>query len=138
METKGHPKGFSLVEVMVALAILAIAISSLLVVRNNAIKDAKKAMEIHRMRKLLEQQMGKIASGLEKKTSGTFSESGYPNYTWRVSVKKTDPLSTRDANGQAHEISLEEVTLVVRNTLNDETVSLTGYFPVGRPEEEIK
>ena len=56
-------KGFSLIEVMVALAIMAVAVTTLLVIRNNAVIDAGIAVKVRRKNMLLEQKMADIKNG---------------------------------------------------------------------------
>lgn len=128
MKKRNFFRGFSLVEVMIALAILAMAISSLLVIRNHAHQEAINTVELRKMRSLLEQQMGKITAGLEKRSSGDFSESGYPGYRWHMTIKAAEPVSARDAKGQAHQIHMQQVTLVVKGRKQEE-MSISAYFP---------
>lgn len=134
---KRNTFGFNLLEVMVAMAILAMAISTLLIVRNNAIKDAGNAIEMNKIRKLLEQQMGKIAAGIETNNNGDFSSLDYPNYIWRATIEKISPISVRDVNGKLYQISLRKITVAVKNRRRPGPgISLVGYFPIHRPEEE--
>jgi hypothetical protein len=118
---------------MVAMAILAMAVTSLLIVRNNAVKDAIKAGELRKMAILLQQKMGEVAVGLEKGSGGAFSEEGYRNYSWQVSTRM-QPVSLQSDNLQ-HRVMLKEVTLVVKDSEGKCSQSIVGYFFTESPED---
>lgn len=124
--------GFSLIEVMVALAILAVGITPLLIVRNNSIQDAVKASDLRRISILLQQKLGEIAIGLEKTNGGTFPEEGYRNFTWLASTR-IQPV-TLQADGKEHQVRLKEVTLVVKDRDGKYNQSVTCLFFMESPE----
>ncbi len=108
--------GFTLMEVMVSMAILAIAVTTLLVIRNDAIKEASRAKEARRLKMLLEQKMGEIVVGLEKKTSGYFADEGYQNYIWQADIKIVSLKSQPDAlKKEVQSINLKKITLTIRD-----------------------
>ena len=128
-------RGFSLIEVMVALAILVSAVGSLLIVRNNAIKEASMAVEARKLKRLLEQQMGKIAMGIEKNSSGNFRDVGLPDYRWRSEIED-EILRSKDKNGKEYRIVLKKVTLVVSREGNRlEKQCLECYLPAKKTEK---
>lgn len=125
MEKKSW-QGFSLLEVMAALAILAMTVTSLLVVRNNAILAAGKACELQRVKLLLEQKMGEIVLGIETRGSGNFQDSGYGEYWWSA-VAETVVLNIPKAN-PVHPVLLKKITLTVKGRDAKQGQQLTGYF----------
>lgn len=131
-------RGFTLLEVMVSIAILALAVTTLLVVRNDAIKEAANAIEVRRVRTLLEQKMGELFSGLEKNTSGVFRNEGYPEYVWRASISEVKVRSSApDTEGRTHEVVLKKISVLVQNQVSDKKFSQTldAYFPEKRSED---
>ncbi|NUM33936.1 MAG: prepilin-type N-terminal cleavage/methylation domain-containing protein [Candidatus Brocadiae bacterium] len=137
-------KGFSLLEVMVALAILSLSVTTLLVIRNNSIEQAGRARELRRTKILLEQKMGEIVCGMEKRRSGGFQEEGYQNYVWSVDSKETKVRSSADPAGKIHEIGMTKVVVYIRHkdAQNKFQQSMEAYFlaenPENAPEEDKK
>jgi prepilin-type N-terminal cleavage/methylation domain-containing protein len=128
---------FTLLEVMVAMAILAMTVTTLVIIRNEALKDAARAIELRKLRILSEQKMGEFVTGVERNTGGTFHKEGYSEYAWSVHRSYTNiKSSASDAQGKIHEVSLQKITLVVRNQQNPQyTQSLETYLLVKRPED---
>jgi prepilin-type N-terminal cleavage/methylation domain-containing protein len=118
---------FSLIEVMVAMAILAVGVSSLLVVRNRALEETKITRELMRTKILLAQKMGQIASKLEKNKAGDFKDQGYPNHLWRAESDKTY-IFLIDSSGKQYQVFLKKVTLTVQKK-GAEPQSLAAFFP---------
>lgn len=127
---------FSLLEVMVAMAILAMAVSTLLVVRNNAIQQATTSVDIRRTQMLLQLQMGKIVAGLATHGSGDFRSAGYQHYRWRKTEQEA-PLIVSGRDGKQYQIMMKRITLVLENSSTGQKLQqLSGYFPVKNPEDE--
>lgn len=126
-------QGFSLIEVMVALAILALAVSALLIVRNNAIKEAIKTSELRKIAILVQQKMGELVVGLEKGSSGTFVEEGYRNYLWQTTIRNLSWAI--QADGKQYQVPYKEITLVVQDRERKYSQTLVGYFLVENSED---
>lgn len=126
-----------MLEVMVALAILSLSVTTLLVIRNNSIEQAGKARELRRTKILLEQKMGEIVSGIEKRKSGSFQEEGYQNYVWSVDSKETKVRSSPDTTGKIHEVGMTKVTVYIRHkdAENKFHQSMEAYFLTENPED---
>ncbi len=121
--------GFSLIEVLISLAILSIALSSLLVIRDGAIRNYGRAMEMRRMNLLLEQKMAELISGLEEKSSGTFLHKDYENYTWRseISFITAPTPGEKREEAEKNKITLKKITLTVRHG-ESSSESLSSYL----------
>ncbi len=122
-----------MIEVMVALAILALAVSSLVIVRNNAIKDAMKTSAIRKIAVLIQQKMGEIAIGLEKSSGGTFVEEGYRNYSWQATTRNLSLIM--QADNKQYQIPWQEVTLVVQDRERKYTQTMVSYFLTEKSED---
>ena len=132
-------RGFTLLEVMVSIAILAMAVTTLLIIRNDAIKSAGKAIEIRKQRILLEQKIGEIVSGLEKGNSGVFRNEGFPECFWRASLVDVSVKSSPDPEGKVHEVILKKVVVMVQNSSQPQfNQSIETYFFEKRSENVQK
>ncbi len=132
-------KGFSLLEVMVALAILSLSVTTLLVIRNNSIEQAGKARELRRTKILLEQKIGEVISGIETRGSGAFQEEGYQNYVWTMEKKPTQVRAlSPDLTGKIdYEVGMTKVTVTIRHkdAENKFQQSMEVYFLTENPED---
>ena len=133
-------QAFTLLEVMVAMAILAMAVTTLLVVRNNSIDQAARAIEIRLIRTLLEQKTGEIASGIEKGSSGVFAREGYPEYAWHSHISKTRLKSSADTEGKVHEAVLNKITVRVDKprSIEKHSQTIVLYLLAEKPEDAEK
>jgi len=111
-----HPKqaGFTLLEVMVAVAILAVSLMALLSFQSKAVMTSGRAESLSVATMLAQHQMGQLLINLEsdsKKTklpddkaeSGDFSELGFPTYRWEMTLRRVDippPPIPEEASGQ--------------------------------------
>lgn len=79
-------RGFTLLEVLVSVAILAISIVTLLIIRNNSVKETAKTKTAVTAAVLAREKMGEIESNdvNELTESGEFD--GYPGYRWTKEV----------------------------------------------------
>lgn len=126
-------EGYSLLEVMVAIAILAMATSSLLIVRNDTISEAARALEARKVRIFLEQKMGEIASGIETKSAGIFKLA--PSYRWKSFATKANITSSNTSKG-SHQVQIKKVTLMVwKGGSAAKKETLEAYFLVKNPED---
>lgn len=86
---------FTLIEVLVSLAILAIAVVSLLVEKNRSFQEA---VQTHNYRKALRlgyQKLTEIQQGIELNKEGTFETE--QTFTWKV---REEPLFVETEQGQ--------------------------------------
>ena len=90
MLSRSDKQGFSLIEVLISLAILALAVIVLLVERTRAFQQT---MDTHHYRiavMLSYEKMEELRAGIEEETEGTFE--GREGYTWQV-VQETVPMT---------------------------------------------
>ena len=122
-------KGFTLLEVMVSLALLATAITTLVVVRNNSIQQASEAKENRRITILLGQKMGELVSGIETKTHGEFQENGYENYnsSWTITEvpveSHVDPNTSEETQQKVFSVTMKKIVLTIKHKRNEEISS---------------
>jgi prepilin-type N-terminal cleavage/methylation domain-containing protein len=114
-------KAFSLLEVMTALAILALISSSVLVVIDRCAASAANSMQRMRAFEVARENMEKLLSSASVKESVEYGESDkYPDITWETVVEPFyEPITARmwirgvcsakynDPNGQEQTIELE-------------------------------
>jgi len=84
-------RGFTLLEVLCAIAIFSVAITTLLVARNRSIESAIEAQSIRTARFFLITKLEEIRAGLREIKGG---DNGYfedfPGYTWEASVEEEE------------------------------------------------
>jgi prepilin-type N-terminal cleavage/methylation domain-containing protein len=83
--------GFTLLEVLCAIAIFSVAITSLLVARNRSIESAIEAQSIRTARFFLITKLEEIRAGLREikgSDSGYFED--FPGYTWEASLEEEE------------------------------------------------
>lgn len=135
--------GFTLIEVMVALAIVAVTIVLLLDRANDVKRRTGEALNQRRIWPLLSRKMGELemdpATFQQPSTSGSgdFSEYGaeYRNYSYSYEMarEEVEVLKPDEGTGQpAKPKEICKLTLRVIWTAGREEgeVSLTGHFPV--------
>lgn len=88
---------FTLVEVMVALSIIAVALVTLIVIRNNSVTEAQLARETTLITRLAQEKMGQLdVEPLDERAdSGGFED--YPDIHWSKEVQ-LEVLETSDAS----------------------------------------
>ncbi|MBI4616773.1 MAG: prepilin-type N-terminal cleavage/methylation domain-containing protein [Planctomycetes bacterium] len=128
-------RGFTLIEVLVALAILALAVVYLLTIRNEAIETAGDALDVRRLDMLARWKMEEILSGKERGTGGSFKDDDvgrdYEDFRWSVS---RNPVTVRGARENtetgeksgAQEVRATQVKITVTSPSGRELV-LVGY-----------
>jgi general secretion pathway protein I len=90
-----HPPGFTLLEVVIALAIMAVSFGSILAVQGNAVNAATRAKQMNTVAMLAKNKMvdtefkiqGKAFDEVRKNEGGTF-EPPYEDFSWRSSIKE--------------------------------------------------
>ena len=93
-------KGFTLLEVMVAVAILGMVLVTLLGVKNRSMQDVMTADRITTATLLATRKMNEalVTAGtktvLEKEDEGEFPEEEFKDYTWKQSISLLQPLET--------------------------------------------
>jgi|CryBogDrversion2_8_1035294.scaffolds.fasta_scaffold20134_2 general secretion pathway protein I len=109
---KRNPEGFTLLEVMIALAIMALALGSILAVEQGSINATARAKQMHIVAMLAQNQMisteyqieGKTFEEVKKEDSGVFAEP-YTDYRWKTTIKPVKfpnmQLGTEEKNTEA-------------------------------------
>jgi len=93
--------GFSLLEVMIAIAILAVSLLAIFNLQSTSLMGSARAQRISMSTQLARAKMAKTLIDLdagmvkgefpdEKEDAGTFEEEKYPDYYWKVQIKKVE------------------------------------------------
>ena len=91
-------RGFTLLEVMVAVAILGMVLVTLLGVKNRSMQDVMIADHITTATLLAKRKMNEslVTAGtrtvMEKEDEGEFPEEEYKEYTWKQSISQLQPM----------------------------------------------
>jgi general secretion pathway protein I len=123
VSSKGsNQRGFTLLEVMIALAIVATVLVALLGLQTRTINMGDRQQKITRATMLAQERMtvleiAAVKSGSSRDDEGAFAEP-FENYRWQVRYKPT-PLA-----------AVQEVTVTVLwgNEENNEDVTLTSFL----------
>ena len=97
-DTGTHCNGFTLLEVMVAVAILGMVLVTLLGVKNRSMQDVMIADHITTATLLAKRKMNEslVTAGtrtvMEKEDEGEFPEEEYKEYTWKQSISQLQPM----------------------------------------------
>ena len=93
-------RGFTLLEVMVAVAILGMVLVTLLGVKNRSMQDVMIADRVTTATLLATRIMNEalVTAGtrtvVEKEDEGEFPEEEFKDYTWKKSISQLQPLET--------------------------------------------
>jgi type II secretion system protein I len=94
-----HLKGFTLLEVMVAVAILGMVLVSLIGLKNRSMQDVMLADHITTATLLAKRKMNEnlvtaatITSVIQKEDEGEFPEEEFKAYTWKESISQLQPV----------------------------------------------
>ena len=139
--------GFTLLEVLLALAILAVVVTYLLAIKNEALETGYDSGELRRLRFLAGWKMEEALSGADIGVQGRFDdedlEGDYSGYRWtlgrepvEIVDERRDPSSGAPATGSAT-VPAEQIRLTVISPTGRE-VSLVAfvYEEEGRSAEE--
>lgn len=108
--------GFTLIEIMVCVMIVATAITALQLTASDALKSAVETNRIRAAKMLLLKKAEEVVAGVEEGQSGSFE--GYPGYQWEVADQ---------------ELTLEEVEESVRS------VTITVRYPtLARSSQDVE
>ena len=119
--------GFSLLEVMIAVAILAISLLAIFNLQSTSLMGSARSQKISIATQLAREKMARTLIDLdagmvkgefpdEKEDSGTFEEEKFPDYTWKVLVKKVEipeppaQEGTSDVMGQVFEMVSKQLS----------------------------
>lgn len=128
---KKFSSGFTLLEVMIAIAILGISLLALFNLQSTSLIGSARAQRISTATLLARQKMSlallAIEAGLfkgefpeDKEDSGTFEEEKYPDYSWKLKIKKVEipaPPATEgesDLMSQAFSMIAQELSKSTR------------------------
>ncbi|GEM_PF-2985928 len=113
--------GFTLLEVMAALAVVAVSLTVLLVERNTAIRRTARTNDRRIAVQLASEKLDEILLGVEGESSGAFET--HPGFRWSAE----ESLESFEAEGRG-EGTLRRVDVTVRFRLRTEedSVTLTG------------
>lgn len=103
-----HTRGFTLMEVLVALAVLAIALTSIYKMQGRTILMSSKARFLTIAPQLAQSKLAEIERNEFKdisNDSGVFGEA-YPNYAWTLSVEELPTELITDNNHHLVRISV--------------------------------
>ena len=117
-------RGFTLLEVMVALAVLAIALTTLLGSQNQSMFAAGQADFASRSAMLARSKMAEIVAAEDNavEQSGDFDEL-HPGYTWQVTVDTPD-LSAETGPAETGSL-LRRIRLNISHDQQGQTLTLT-------------
>lgn len=122
-----HSKGFTLLEVMVAVAILGMVLVTLLGVKNRSMQDVMLADRITTATMLATRKMnetlvplGRGGTVVQKEDEGEFPEEEFKDYAWKQSISLLQPLE---------QVTVTEVLVAVlwKEGERQEMVELKSY-----------
>ncbi|HSA58686.1 MAG TPA: prepilin-type N-terminal cleavage/methylation domain-containing protein [bacterium] len=118
-----HSAGFTLLEVMVAIAILAVSLLAIYSLQSTSLLGSARAQRISVCTQLarlkMDQALIEIEAGIakgefpeEKEEAGTFEEDKYPDYGWRLKIKKVEIPVPPAPEGVSADIMTQVFTMV--------------------------
>lgn len=130
---------FTLVEVMVALAILSVAILTMIVVRNNSVLEAQEAKQATLITRLAQAKMGQIEVEPldERGETGSFEE--HPEIRWQkdVALEVLETSQSTSSNQKPMELYKVTLTLTYPKGSAEETYVIVTYR-LKKEDEEAK
>jgi len=117
-------RGFTLLEVMVALAILAVALTAIISSQSRTVSIAD-ANDFARVSAYLaETKMGELAhGGPDRAATGSFAKP-FDGYAWRADISNPPESEIGSVTVPA---GLERITLEITDTRRDRTFTLRSY-----------
>lgn len=104
-----NPEGFTLLEVMIAVAVLTIALAAVLGLQSRSLSLAAES-RFHTTSALLAQEkmaeMSVVTMGKLTSDSGDFGN-GFPGYAWQVTVQNADLPGLEKMKGRLKRVDLE-------------------------------
>ncbi len=131
--------GFTLLEVMAALAILALAAVPILVSREQNVDRIRRSVIQREVSLLARQKLSEILSKQEELDSGDFSDAGHEEVQWTLQITdEKEILPPEDPNGTPLG-SLTEIKLEVTYFLGSrqQSFELTTYRLIEPEVEEV-
>ncbi len=109
---RNSASGFSLLEVMIAIAILAVSLLAIFNLQSTSLLGSARARRISVCTQLAREKMGRTLIELEdgikkgefpeeKEEGGTFEDEKFPDYSWKLNIKKVDIPAPPASEGQA-------------------------------------
>ena len=97
---KNRNSGFSLLEVMIAIAILAVSLLAIFHLQSTSLIGSARAQKISIATLLAQEKMARVLIDLEKgmkkgefpedkEETGSFEEEKYPDFGWKLAIRKT-------------------------------------------------
>jgi len=138
--------GFSLLEVMVAVAILAVALTTLLTFSGNTMLKSGRAEKLTIATMLARQRMGEIEIELEKSKQkkefpdersedGTFDEP-YEDYRWKTEIRRVEiPAPVTGEEGNIQDMIGKQLTKEIAKTVRE--LKLTVLWDDAGEEQSI-
>lgn len=131
MSSGDSNKGFTLLEVMIAVAILAVSLMALMNFQSQAILASSRAQRLSVVTLLARQKMGEVLLEIEqgipkgefpdeKEESGVFEGEDFVDYYWSLKIKKVEiptpelPEGGAELMGQALQMLSEELSKSAR------------------------
>lgn len=149
MRRRGR-RGFTLLEIMVAVGMLALALTAMAAINANSFEASNYARGITAATLLarskmldLEQELQKDGFGDTEKTfDGDFSEEGFPGVTWRAVARPVDvditPLVEGFLGGEISTESLPSQMQAFMGALNGGGPEADGTLPDADLQEEVQ
>lgn len=143
-------RGFSLLEVMVAIAVLALSITAMAAINANSFEASNYARGVTvatllaRSKMLdIEQELQKDGFGSDEKTfDGDFSEEGFPGVTWRAVARPVEiditPLVESFLGGEVSAESLPAQMQTFLGVLNGQSADATGLASGVVPDQALQ
>ena len=136
--------GFTLLEVILALSILAMAVVLLLVVRNDSIETASHTLELRRLQMVGDWKMSQVLAGEEENYSGGFDDEDlgrdYEDYRWTlVRTERSVRGARKDvggAGGDEGSVEAVDVELTIAGPSGSELVIKGFYYEEGVEGED--
>lgn len=144
---KKNEFGFTLLEVMISIAILAFSLLAIFNLQSTSLLGSARAQKISLATLLARQKMATTLLDLEtgmakgefpedKEESGTFEEEKYPDFTWKTSVKKVEIPAPPEASGESEVMAKMFGMVSEQLTQSTREVKLTVYWEEFDEEEE--
>jgi prepilin-type N-terminal cleavage/methylation domain-containing protein len=132
-----NTKGFTLIEVVVAVAILGIIVTFLLSRRLEIVRDAKKTRDLRVIWHLVAEKMSQIELQLEKEETETVSGSGefeqFKGFSYAYDTEEKEIILSEPDEEEERIAKLNYVTLVITGP-GGEKVSISSYFKAKEQE----